>query len=116
MEMVSDTRADGPRRAPKIDFVKTEVVRASGRAFSYGVDEFVIEGAKMKITDPAKTVADCLRYRNHIGMEVAYTALRDFVRRVHERKGRKYNLRSLTEAAKVDRVYNLMRPSLEVLV
>ena len=107
---------EGPRRAPKIEFVKTQVVRASGVAFSHGVEEIVIEGAKMKITDPAKTVADCFRYRSHVGMDVAYTALRDFVRRVHERRGGKYNLQSLTEAAKADRVYSLMRPSLEVLV
>jgi predicted transcriptional regulator of viral defense system len=107
---------EGTRRAPKIDFVKTEVVRASGRAFSHGVEEIVIEGARMKITDPAKTVADCFRYRSHVGMEVAYTALRDFIRRVHERRGGKYTLPRLVEAAKVDHVYRLMRPSIEVLV
>lgn len=107
---------EGPRAAPKIDFVKTEIVRASGPAFSHGVETHVIEGVSMKITNPAKTVADCFRYRSHVGMEVAYTALRDFVRRVHERRGGAYTLQSLVDAAKVDRVYNLMRPSLEVLV
>ena len=70
----------------------------------------------MKITDPAKTVADCFRYRSHVGMEVAYTALRDYVRRVHERRGGQYTIPKLVEAAKADRIYNFMRPSLEAIV
>lgn len=107
---------EGPRRAPKIDFVKTQVVRASGRAFTHGVDEVITEGTTMKITDPAKTVADCFRYRSHVGMEVAYTALRDYVRRVHERQGGQYTIPQLVEAAKADRIYNFMRPSLEAIV
>lgn len=107
---------EGSRRAPKIDFVKTEVVRASGQAFTHGVERILIEGAPMQITDPAKTVADCFRYRNHVGMEIAYTALRDYVRRVHERRGGKYTIPGLVDAAKADRVYNVMRPSLEALV
>lgn len=107
---------EGPRQAPKIDFVKTQIVRASGRAFTHGVEEHLIEGVKVKITDPAKTVADCFRYRSHVGMEVAYTALRDFLRKVHERRGGAYSISALVEAAKVDRIYNVMRPSLEVLV
>lgn len=107
---------EGPRPAPKIDFVKTEVVRASGPAFTHGVEEHVIEGVPMKVTSPAKTVADCFRYRSHVGMEVAYTALRDFVRRVHERRGGNYSFENLVAAAKADRIYNVMRPSIEVLV
>jgi predicted transcriptional regulator of viral defense system len=107
---------EGPRRAPKIDFVKTEVVRASGQAFTFGVDEVVIEGATMKITDPAKTVADCFRYRNHIGMETAYTALRDYLRAVHARRSREYTIPGLIDAAKADRIYSVMRPSLEAMV
>ena len=107
---------EGTRRAPRIDFVGTEVVRASGDGFSWGIEEVQIEGVLMKITDPAKTVADCFRYRSHVGLDVAYAALRDFLDGVRRRRGSAYSIPHLVEAAKVDRVYNVMRPSLEVLV
>src|SRR5690606_16918165 len=80
---------------PKIDFVQTEVVYASGRALTFGVEERTIEGVQVKLTNPPKTVADCFRYRNHIGMETAYTALRDYLRAVQSRRSRVYTIPNL---------------------
>jgi len=71
---------------PKLDFVKTELVYASGLAFTSGVDDHTIAGVRVRITDPAKTVADCFRYRSRVGMEVAYTALRDYLEAVRQRR------------------------------
>lgn len=101
---------------PKIDFVQTELVYASGQALTFGVEERTIEGVQVKLTNPPKTVADCFRYRNHIGMETAYIALRDYLRAVQSRRSRIYTIPNLIEAAKADRVYSVMRPSLEALV
>jgi hypothetical protein len=63
----------------------------------------------VKLTTPAKTVADCFRYRRHVGLDVALAALRDYLRK--HRGG----VDQLVEAARADRVYTLMRPYLEAL-
>ncbi len=70
-------------RAPHLGQPKLHVVRASGPAATYGVEHRTIEGVDVRVTSPAKTVADCFRYRNHVGLDVALEALRDY-----RRKGR----------------------------
>lgn len=64
---------------------------------------------KVRVTSPAKTVADCFRYRQHVGLDVALAALRDYLRT--HRGG----MNALVEAARADRVYTFMRPYLEAL-
>lgn len=80
-----DTRA----RSPKLDTPAIEVVRASGDAREYGVEERAVEGVRVRVTSPAKTVADCFRYRRHVGLDVAVEALRDFLARGHGRPTRR---------------------------
>ncbi len=76
-----------------------------------------IEGVPVAITTPAKTVADCFRYRRHVGLDVAIAALRDFVAKRRTRGASKagYTIDALHEAAKADRIFNVMRPYLEAL-
>lgn len=71
------------RRAgiPRIDFVPVRVVRISGAALSAGIEERDIEGVPVRITSPARTVVDCFKFRNRIGIDVAIEALRDYRRR-----------------------------------
>ena len=70
------------RRAgiPKIDFTPVRIVRISGTALSAGIDEHDIEGVRVHITSPARTVVDCFKFRNKIGINVAVEALRDYRR------------------------------------
>lgn len=68
-----------------------------------------VEGVEVKLTTPAKTVADCFRYRRHVGLDVALAALRDYLRKYRG------GIDALVAAAKADRVYPLMRPYLEAL-
>jgi predicted transcriptional regulator of viral defense system len=100
---------DRKARAPKIGYPSLEIVRASGDALVHGVDERRIEGTQVKVTNPAKTVADCFRYRSHVGLDVALDALRDYLRK--HRGG----MDALVRAAKADRVDAVMRPYLEAL-
>jgi predicted transcriptional regulator of viral defense system len=100
---------DRHARVPKLAYPKLEIVRASGAARTLGVETRVIEGVKVQITGPAKTVADCFRYRRHVGLDVALAALRDYLQA--HRGGRD----ALLEAARADRVYALMRPYLEAI-
>lgn len=101
---------------PRLEFIQTEVVYASGLALTHGIEVREAEGVDIRLTSPAKTVADCFRYRRHVGEETAYAALRDYLDRVQRRKGPQYSVPLLIEAAKADRIYNVVRPSLEVLV
>lgn len=101
---------DRRARMPKLAYPKIEVVRASGPARECGHETRVIEGVEIRITTPAKTVADCFRFRRHVGLEVALAALKDYLR---IRKG---SIDELVAAARADRIYTFMRPYLEALV
>jgi predicted transcriptional regulator of viral defense system len=69
-----------------------------------------VEGARLHVTSVAKTVADCFKFRNKIGPDVALEALRE------ANQARKLNADELWRFAKLNRVANVMRPYLEALV
>jgi predicted transcriptional regulator of viral defense system len=96
-------------RRPELDWPPVRIVRFSGPALEYGVEEHDIEGITVRVYSAAKTVADCFKYRNKIGLDVAIEALRDCWRR------RKATADELWAAAKVCRVTNVIRPYLESL-
>lgn len=100
---------DRHARMPKLSYPKLEVVRASGRALTHGIEIRDVEGVKVRVTSPAKTVADCFRYRQHVGLDVAMAALRDYLR------AHRGGMNALVEAARADRVYTFVRPYLEAL-
>jgi predicted transcriptional regulator of viral defense system len=95
---------------PTGDGVPLRVVRFSGPALTSGVEEHLIEGVPVRIYSPAKTVADCFKYRNKIGLDVALESLRDY------RKRRHASVDELWKYAKICRVANVMRPYMEALV
>src|SRR5258708_36310106 len=70
------------RRAgiPRIDFTPVRTVRLSGAALTGGIDVHNIEGVKVRVTSPARTVVDCFKFRNKIGIDVAVEALKDYRR------------------------------------
>lgn len=94
---------------PRIEYPPLRVVRFSGRALTEGVKEHVIEGVTVKVTDPARTVADCFKYRNKIGLDVALEALKEC------RRNRRCEIDDLWRYAKLCRVANIMRPYLEAM-
>src|SRR5579862_2278954 len=61
-------------RKPRIDHPPVRIARFSGSAFREGVDNHRIEGVEVKVYSPAKTVADCFKYRNKIGIDIAIEA------------------------------------------
>ena len=95
--------------APKLDFPPLRIVRFSGAALTEGVEEHVVDGVTIRITGVAKTVADCFKYRNKIGLDVALEALREAW---HEKR---MTSDDLWRYAKVCRVANVMRPYLDSL-
>jgi predicted transcriptional regulator of viral defense system len=111
--LMIDTRA----RKPALDTPTLEIVQAQGAARTHGEEVRTIEGVPVRLTTPAKTVADCFRYRRHVGLDVAIAALREYVARCRERGAAKkgYTIDAVVEAAKADRIYAFMRPYLEAL-
>ena len=97
-------------RYPFIPQVATRVVRFSELALQHGVEQHSIDGVKLRITTPAKTVADCFKYRNKVGLDVAVEALREGWR------DRRFRLPDLMEAARVCRVDKVIRPYVEALL
>ncbi len=95
--------------SPRIEYPPIRVVRVSGDALTFGVAEHLVEGTKIKVYSPAKTVADCFKFRSKIGTELAIQALRECFRE------KKATMDQLWEAAKVCRVANVMRPYIESL-
>jgi predicted transcriptional regulator of viral defense system len=94
---------------PRIDYPALRIVRFSGRARTEGVEEHLIEGVPVKVTVPARTVTDCFKYRNKIGLDVALEALKDC------RASRRCEIDDLWRYAKLCRVANVMRPYLEAM-
>lgn len=101
---------DRKARKPSIDVPAVRVIRASGPCLTKGVQTLRVDGAEIRVTTVAKTVADCFRYRSTVGSDVALEALRDAWRR------RAVRMDDLVAAAKTDRVATVMRPYLESLV
>jgi predicted transcriptional regulator of viral defense system len=92
---------------PQVDYPRLRFVRFSARALEAGVEEHSIEGVIVRVYNPAKTVADCFKYRNKIGLDVALEALRDC------RRQRICTNDKLWHYAKICRVANIMRPYME---
>ncbi|MCG7852542.1 MAG: type IV toxin-antitoxin system AbiEi family antitoxin domain-containing protein [Methanosarcinaceae archaeon] len=95
---------------PKMDYPPVRIVRFTGHALDEGIETHDIEGVTVKIYNPAKTVADCFKYRNKIGLDVALEALRECLRE------QRCTNDELWHYAKVCRVANVMRPYLEAVV
>ena len=95
---------------PSVSYPPLRIVHLSGKAFESSVEEHKIEGVTVRVYSAAKTVADCFKFRNKIGFDVALEALRDCWRE------RKASMEELSRYAKICRVANVMRPYLESLV
>lgn len=101
---------DRRARRPALDFPPLRVVRFSGQALTAGVEHHVIEGQVVRITSAAKTVADCFKYRNKIGLDVALEALAEGWRM------RRFTLADLNAYAIIDRVQRVMKPYIEAVI
>lgn len=96
-------------RKPQLEYPPLRVMRASGKALVAGVEEHLISGRKIRVYSIEKTIVDCFKYRNKIGMDVALEALKDAW------SSKKINVDLLWKHAKICRVTNVLRPYLEVL-
>lgn len=97
-------------RLPKVDHPSIRFVRFSSRALTEGIEEQKIEGVPVRVYSPAKTVVDCFKYRNKIGIDVALEALQDC------RRQRKCTIDEIWHYGHICRVTNVMKPYLEATI
>ena len=95
--------------APRIDYPPIKMVQFTSDGYSAGIEEVERDGVKLRVYSSAKTVADCFKHRNKIGLDVALEALKD-VRAKH-----RASADDLWRYAKICRVANIMRPYLEAV-
>ena len=96
-------------RAPRLDWPPLRVVRFSGEALTTGLETRTMGSKQVRVTTVAKTVADCFKFRNLVGLDVAIEALRDALR------ARATSVDELWKYARLCRVSKIMRPYLEAL-
>ncbi|TSA12877.1 MAG: hypothetical protein D4R79_06795 [Comamonadaceae bacterium] len=94
---------------PKMDYPPVKMVQSSGEAYAAGVEVVQVDQVALRVYGVAKTVADCFKHRNKIGLDVAIEALKDALAQ------RKATADELWRFAKICRVANVMRPYLEAL-
>ncbi len=96
-------------RRPRLDHPRLRVARFSGSALVEGIEEHRVEGVTLRVYTPAKTVADCFKYRNKVGIDVAVEALRDFSRKYRG------DASELARFARICRVSRIMQPYLDAV-
>lgn len=100
---------DNKARAPQLPYPPLRIARFSGSALTEGVELHNIEGVPVKITSVPKTIADCFKYRNKIGLDVAMEALKEAW------SAKRVSMDELWHYGQICRVQNVMRPYLEGL-
>jgi len=96
-------------RTPALASPSLRIVRLSGPSLTGGIENHKIEGVPVQVYSAAKTVADCFKFRNKIGLDVAIEALKDCLRQ------KKASVNEIYGYAKVCRVSNIIRPYMEAL-
>lgn len=95
---------------PRVDFAPIRIIRMSGAALTEGIEVHDVEGVKVRVTSAARTVVDCFKFRNRIGIDVAVEALKDY------RRLRKGTTDELWRQAQRLRLAKVMRPYWDSLV
>lgn len=95
---------------PRVDYPPIRFVRFSGQVLREGVERHEIEGVEVKVFEPAKTIVDCFRYRNKIGLDIALEGLKEGLRQ------RRVTPDQLWRFAQHARVWSVMRPYVEAVV
>jgi predicted transcriptional regulator of viral defense system len=96
-------------RTPVLASPSLRIVRLSGPSLTEGIDKHQVEGVTVRVYSTAKTVAECFKFRNKIGLDVANEALKDCLRQ------KKASINEIYRYAKVCRVSNIIRPYMEAL-
>ena len=95
---------------PRLEWPPTHLYWFSGPAYSEGIETHKVDGSSVRVYGPEKTIADCFKYRNKIGMDVVLEAVRRY------RAGHRFRVDELMRYARICRVHNVMKPYLEAML
>lgn len=95
---------------PRLAYPPLRLVWFSGDAFTYGIEAHSVDGVELRVYSPEKTLADCFKFRNKIGLDVALEALKLY------RARPSFSIDALMQAARICRVERIMRPYVEALL
>jgi predicted transcriptional regulator of viral defense system len=95
---------------PRLEYPPVRIFWLSYKVYSTGIENHELDGIPIKIYGREKTIADCFKFRNKIGLDVALEALREY------RKGNEFNVETLLMYARIDRVEKIIRPYLEAIL
>jgi predicted transcriptional regulator of viral defense system len=95
------------QRDPKMDHPPIEVYRFSDKSLTEGVEKHEIDGQTIQVFNPAKTIADCFKFRNKIGKDIAIEALQQGL------ELEKASIKEILKFAKICRVESVIKPYLE---
>lgn len=98
------------RRIPSVEYPPIRVTRIAPALFDLGIEEHRIEGGVVRVYSITRTLVDCFRFRNKVGLDVAMEAL------IEARRSRRLDLNELEKTAKPLRLDRVMRPYLEMLM
>ncbi|HRD71276.1 MAG TPA: type IV toxin-antitoxin system AbiEi family antitoxin domain-containing protein [Legionella sp.] len=101
-----------PREAhlPSIDYPPTHAYRFSEEVYQSGIEEHIIDEVNIKIYSPEKTIVDCFKYRNKIGMDIILEAIKLY------RARKQFDLKTILKYAKICRVERIITPYLEAII
>ncbi len=97
-------------QTPALGYPRLRIVRLRGAAYSEGIETVIEHGAPIRVYSVAKTVTDCFKFRNKVGLDVALEVLKDAWRK------RKITMAEVNHFAKINRVEHVMQPYLEAVV
>jgi len=98
-------------QVPRIDGIPVRIFWYSEPSFSAGIDIAKIDRVPVRVYSPEKTIADCFKYRNKIGLDIAIEALRTY-----RARKRKRDFQKIMGFARIDRVERIIRPYLEAVL
>jgi predicted transcriptional regulator of viral defense system len=95
---------------PRLGYPPIRVFKFSGQAFTEGIESHEIDSIRIRVYCPAKTIADCFKFRNKIGIDAVIEALKFY------RGTRRFDVNELMEFARICRVDQVMRPYVEAVL
>ena len=94
---------------PRLEYPPLRLVWLSGQVYTAGIETYTMDDIPVRVYGVAKTVADCFKFRNKVGLDVALEALKESLQR------QRCSVNDLLKYARIDRVERVMRPYLEAL-
>ena len=97
-------------KAPRIEHPPLDIVYLSHKPYTTGIEETILDGVPVRIYNREKTVADCFKFRNKIGLDIALEALKDYMRQPNR------DIQKIIKYARINRVEKIMTPYIQAIL